>query len=305
MVTPDGLWHTEHNTPDLLTSERVERVIFSGRTPYQKVEIQEGTFFGKSLILDDKTQSTEVDEFIYHETLVQPSMLAHPGPREVFIAGGGEGATAREALAHKSVERVTMVDIDREVVELCRQHLPHFSRGAFDDPRLELHFADALKYLEDTSDKYDVVIIDVPDPLEAGPAYLLYTREFYELLHDRLNPNGMIVTHAGPSGPVLHKQCFSVVARTIGSVFPSMHPYETFVPAFGGTWGFVLGSMGPDPAALSAEDVDTRIAKRVTHTLQHFDGVTQQGMFSTPKYLRQALADETRVITRDNPLYVS
>ena len=304
ITIPEGDWHSEFVTPDLLQAERIERRIFEAQTVYQKVEIHDGGAFGRALILDDKTQSTVADEFVYHESLVQPCMISHPNPKSVFVAGGGEGATIREALAHPSVERVTMVDIDRVVVELCRKHLPDHHRGSFDDPRLDLHFADALKYLEETTDRYDVIIVDVPDPLEGGPAVMLYTQEFYNLVKERLNPNGMTATHAGPTGPAFYDQCFSSVFNTIDSVFPTTIPYEAFVPAFGSVWGFVAGSLGPDPRTFSPEEIDQRIADRIEQPLRHYDGITQRGMTSMPKYMRQALADETRVITRDNPIYV-
>ena len=131
---PPGDWRYELITPDLYQAERVERVYYSGRTPFQDVVVMEGAAFGRSLILDGKTQSTEVDEFAYHEGLVHPSMIAHPEPKSVFVAGGGEGATIREALRHKTVDRVVMVDIDREVVELCREYLPNHHQNSFDDP---------------------------------------------------------------------------------------------------------------------------------------------------------------------------
>jgi len=301
----EGQWHYEHITPDLLQAERVENVLFTGRTAYQSVTIQDTACFGRTLLLDDKTQSTEADEFVYHEALAQPSLISHAGPQDVFVAGGGEGATVREVLSHRSVKRAVMVDIDGEVVELCRRYLPNHHRGAFDDPRLELRHVDALEFLEDTPLRFDVAIIDVPDPLEDGPAYLLYTQEFYGLLKERLNPQGIMVAQAGPTGPAFYQQCFSAVANTIGLVFPSVFVYEAFVPSFGSTWGFVVGSLGPDPTALSVEEVDRRIAGRVSQELRHYDGITHQGMFSVPKYLRSAMANETRAITRAAPLFVT
>ncbi len=300
-----GEWHYEHITPDLLQVERVRNIIYEGRTAYQAVTIQDTECFGRTLVLDDKTQSTELDEFVYHEALVQPSMVAHPAPQRVFVAGGGEGATLREVLSHQSVQQAVMVDIDREVVELCRRHLASFHRGAFDDPRVELLHLDALEYLEQTDRRFDVVVVDVPDPLEAGPAYHLYTQEFYELLKDRLRPGGMIVAQSGPTGPAFYEQCFSAVARTIGSVFPSVFAYDTFVPSFGSAWGFVIGSLGPDPAALTPKEVDRRVTQRVTADLRHYDGTTHRGMFSLPKYLRAALDAEKRIITNANPLFVT
>ena len=304
MRAPDGNWHYETITPDLLQAERINEVLFEGRTAYQEVSILDAACFGRSLLLDGKTQSTEADEFVYHEALVHPSMIAHPGPRQVFVAGGGEGATIREVLSHRSVTRTVMVDIDREVVELCRQYLPNHHRGSFDDPRLELHYADALKFLEDTRERFDVAVIDVPDPLEGGPAYLMYTQEFYCLLRDRLKPNGLMVAQSGPTGPAFYEQCFSAVAKTIGSVFPAVYASEAFVPSFGSSWGFVIGSLGPDPTSLSAQEVDQRIAERVSGQLRFYDGTTQRGMFSVPKYLRDAVAEESRIITRARPLFV-
>ena len=267
--------------------------------------IQDTACFGRSLVLDDKTQSTEVDEFVYHESLVQPSMIAHPGPRRVFIAGGGEGATAREVLRHRTVERVVMADIDEQVVDLCRRHLGAFHQGSFDDPRLELQHRDAMAVLDESQGAFDVAVIDVPDPLEGGPAYLLFTAEFYALARARLAPGGLLVAQAGPTGPAFHEQCFSAVANTIGSAFPTMSAYEAFVPSFGATWGFVVGSLEGNPAALDATEVDARLDGRGISGLRHYDGETHTGMFSLPKYLRAAIRAEHRVITKDEPLFVT
>ena len=301
----EGAWHYETITPDLVQAERVVEVLHEGRTKFQHVSIQDTACFGLGLILDDKTQSTSVDEFIYHEALTHPAMLAHSDPRDVFIAGGGEGATARETLAHSTVRSAVMVDLDRELVELCRRHLPDFHRGAFDDPRLELHHDDAYAYLERTDRTFDVAIIDVPDPLEEGPAVMLYTVEFYELLRQRLNPGGIMVAQSGPTGPAFYEQCFSAVANTVGAVFPQFYACEAFVPSFGSTWGFSLGSLGPDPAALGEAEVDAKITQRIDGELRYYDGITHRGMFSLPKYMRAVLAAETRTITRDDPLFVT
>ena len=302
---PEGDWHYEHIAPDLLQVERISKLIYEGRTAFQSVAILDTACFGRTLVLDGKTQSSELDEFVYHEALVHPAMVSHPDPHSVFVAGGGEGATIREVLSHTSVERVVMVDIDAEVVELCRRYLPKHHQGAFEDRRLELHHADALEFLQTSDDSYDVVVIDVPDPLEEGPAYLLYTREFYEILKERLRPQGVMVAQSGPTGPAFYEQCFSAVARTIGSVFPSVSVYDAFVPSFGSTWGFVLGSLGPDATALSAHEVDRRVRRRVTRELRYYDGVTHQGMLSVPKYLRDHMANERRTITKAEPLFVT
>lgn len=301
---PEGDWHYELITPGLLQTEQRLRVFYRGQTEYQHVEVMDGATFGRTLVLDGKTQSTEVDEFAYHEALVHPSMIAHPNPKSVFVAGGGEGATIREVMSHRSVEQVVMVDIDKQVVDLCREYLPNHHQGSFDDPRLELHHMDALEFLEDTSLRFDVVIIDVPDPLEAGPAYLLFTQEFYSLLKERLRPGGLMVAQSGPTGPAFYEQCFSAVANTVGSVFPDVYLSEAFVPSFGTTWGFVIGSTGPDPTSLSVEETDSRISDRIEGELRFLDGITLRGMTSVPKYLRKAVDAEEKIITRDNPIFV-
>ncbi|MEM0318067.1 MAG: methyltransferase domain-containing protein, partial [Candidatus Nezhaarchaeales archaeon] len=164
----------------------VRKIMYSGRTKFQQVDIVETYSFGKCLFLDGKLQSCEYDEHVYHEALVHPAMMTHPDPKRVLIVGGGEGATAREVLRYPTVEKVVMVDIDGELVDLCRRYMPEWSQGAFEDPRLELVIADGRKYIEETGESFDVVILDLTDPLPGTPSVYLYTREFYELVKGRL-----------------------------------------------------------------------------------------------------------------------
>ncbi len=298
-------WYVEAVADELLTALGVRAVLFEGETPYQHVQLLETVPFGRALVLDGKTQSTEADEWVYHEGLVQPVMIAHADPRRVFIAGGGEGATAREVLRHRSVTEVVMVDLDRQVVDLCREYLPQHHRGAFDDPRLTLLHEDALAYLRDAADPFDVMVIDVPDPLEAGPAYLLYTQEFYRLVRSRLRPGGLVVVQAGPAGPTNVTEVFTAIARTMGTVFPRTHASRVFVPSFATMWGFVAGGLDDSPDVTGAEpdETDRRIAARLTSELAYYDGRAHEGLFALPKYVREALSAETRVITDTDPLY--
>ena len=298
-------WYLEHISPDLIQAASLQQFLYTGRTQYQDVSLIETTPFGRMLVLDGKTQSSEADEFIYHEGLVQPAMLAHTHPRQVFIAGGGEGATAREVLRHRSVQQVHMVDLDSEVVELCRQYLPNHHAGAFDDPRLRLHFQDAYAYLEQTSDRFDVIIIDIPDPLEGGPAYLLYTQEFYGLVRSRLGPGGMMVVQSGPAGPTNYAEVFTAIYHTAASIFPQTFPYRLYVPSFGSMWGFVVGALDDAPAmtAMAIGEIDRRSTERLVTPLRFYDGITHTSIFALPKYLRQAMSAEQRLITRDAPLF--
>ena len=296
-------WFQEYLTPNLAQYVAVRERVFSGKTRFQEVEVLDTIDFGRCLILDGKTQSSEADEFVYHEALVHPAMVAHPNPESVFIAGGGEGATLREVLAHNSVKSAVMVDLDGEVVEICRRFLPNHHRGAFDDPRVQLHFADARQYLENTEDTYDVIIVDLPDPQEAGPASFLYTQSFYSLLRRRLNPEGVVAVQS--------EQCmtgnlkaFTAISHTLGSVFPRVFPYHAMIPSFSLDWGFNVASLGPSPTGLAPQEVDRRLEERGCDSLWSYDGEAHLGMFMLLKNVRAALAEETRVITEDAPLVV-
>lgn len=300
--TPSN-WFVEFVTPDTIQQFAIKDVLYYGKSQFQKVEMVETAAFGKCLILDGKIQSCEEDEFIYHEALVQPAMILHPNPQTVFIAGGGEGATLREVLSHNTVKRVVMVDIDAEVISLCKQYLPNHHQGAFDDPRVELLHMDARQYLQETTEKFDVIIIDLPEPVEGGPAYLLYTRKFYEMLKTRMPPDATFAVQSGATllGITI---VYLAVNNTLRSAFPISIPYEANVPSFGGPWGFTLNGLMLDPLQLSPSDVDERIASRVTRPLRFYDGHTHQGLFYIPKYLRDSLARETTIITEENPVFI-
>src|SRR4030042_3664010 len=157
----NSVWLHDKVSPDLVQIHSIKQVLYSGRTEFQSVDIVDSAEFGTCLVLDGKIQSSECDEFIYHEALVHPAMLSHPNPETAFIAGGGEGATLREVLCHKSLKKVVMVDIDQQVVEICRRSLPTIHQNSFDDPRAEIRFTDARKYLEETNNTFDVIIIDL------------------------------------------------------------------------------------------------------------------------------------------------
>ena len=296
-------WIQEYITSNLYQMMAIRGRVFSTKTAFQEVEVVDSLQHGRCLLLDGKTQSAEADEFIYHEGLVHPAMVTHPNPVSVFIAGGGEGATLREALAHNTVKRAVMVDLDSEVVEVCVRYLPNHHRGAFDDPRTELHHRDAREYLETTQDTYDVIIIDLPDPQEAGPASLLYTQNFYRLLSQRLNPQGVMAVQSEPC-MVGNLEAFSAINNTLRSVFPHVYPYHIMVPSFASDWGFNLASLGPNPLALNVQEVDRRLADRGCALFRFYDGVTHNGLFALPKHVRTTLENEQRIITEDDPLVV-
>ncbi len=305
MLPDHDKWYIERITPELVQMSSIDGVLYSGKSKYQTIEILENGCFGRCLVLDGKTQSAQADEFIYHQSLVQPIMAAHPNPEKVFIAGGGEGATAREVLKHNTVKRAVMVDLDQEVVEVCQKYLPEYHQGAFEDPRLDLKFDDASAFLRNTDERFDVIVLDLSDPMDGGPAYLLYTLDFYAMVRDRLAPGGLMVTQSGPASLINHKEVFTAINYTLNQVFPSVAPYAAHVQSFGETWGFNIASLGPNPADLTPTEIDTRLTQRGVAPMDFYDGVTNQSIFALPAYLRAGLATETRTITAENPLFIA
>lgn len=297
-----GLWLEESLSAGMSIKIRVHEVFLVSRSPYQRIEVVDLDVCGRSLILDGVMQSCEVDEKIYHESLVLPSLLAHPNPKSVFIGGGGEGATAREALRFKSVEKVEMVDLDLKVVEASKKFLPKHHRGSFDDPRMHLHIADAEGWLrEREGQKYDVIILDLPDPLEDGPCWRMYTKEFYDFLLTRMNPHGILVTQCGPSGPFFCKEVFSPVYNTLKQTFPHVRAYSSYVPSFQDTYGFCMASVDTDLSVLNEERVRVEGESRVKDKNEFYDAETHTHMFALPKSIRDIFAEETRVGTLENP----
>jgi spermidine synthase len=261
--------------------------------------------YGKCLVLDGRIQSSQADEFIYHETLVQPGLLAHPRPQKAMVIGGGEGATVREILRYKTITDCLMVDIDGEVVEECKKHLPEMHQGAFDDPRTRLLHEDARAYLERTNERFDLIVVDLVEPLEEGPACLLFTKEFYTLIRDRLTDQGVMTMQAGMT-KVNEIFFHGAVNRTLQEVFPVVAPYQSFISCFGTPWGFILASKGTDPRKQSPAEIDRLIAERMNpKDLGYWDGSAHLHCFSLPKFLRESIEKNDRVITDKNPLIVT
>ena len=303
MDTDPDRWFQDKINEDFLQLHRIDEVLYQGRTKYQNAKVMRSPRLGICLVLDNKIQSSERDEFIYHEGLVQPAMLTHPKPESVFIAGGGEGATLREVLRHQTVNKVEMVDIDDEVTGLSKKYLPSHAGKAFEDKRALVFHVDARQYLEDSKNKFDIIIIDLPDPIEEGPAAMLFTEEFYKTARNHLTSDGLIAVQAGSANPT-ELLNFSAVNSTLKKVFPIVVQCTAYVPCFGGPWGFCVASLKYNPALMAPEEVDKRIKARGLKDLRFYDGETHRGMFALPKYIREAMAAQKRIITDKKPLYL-
>ena len=297
-------WRYEPVSEDLIYGSSISSSIYSGRSEYQTIEVLDSAAFGRMLILDGKTQSAEIDEFIYHESLVHPALLTHPSPKSVLIAGGGEGATAREVLRHSSVERVLMVDLDPEVIKVSKEYLSSHHDRSFEDPRLEVQFDDAQSYLKNSKETFDVLILDLCDPTLDGPASGLYTLEFYQSVLSKMNNDGIVVTQMGPAGIINYLELFTAVSNTLNQVFPIVAPYVASIQSFGEPWGFGIASKNLNPYELTPEQINFRLQERNLTELRFYDGETHVGLFSLPLFLRQALAAESRVNSLDSPMVI-
>ena len=294
------LWVNEYITPWDIYSHGITEVLAYQKTAFQEMYIVKSGAYGKALVLDGKWQSCTGDEFIYHEVLVQPGMIAHGNPKTALVLGGGEGATIREILRWDTIERVVMIDIDGEVVAACKEHLPEMHQGSFDDSRVELKIADALQELDTTSETWDIIISDLSDPIEEGPSFALFTKEYFAKLKRVLNPGGKVVVQAGPvSAPEI--KYHARLVNTLQTVFDHVAPMSAVTAGYGMPWGFALCSNEsintiPDIAA-----TDRLLAQKTTGGLRFIDGSSNLGVLQTPVYIKQAIANETTVYSTEAP----
>jgi spermidine synthase len=268
---------------------RLKRKILSEKTEFQKVEIYDSHEFGIIVMLDGKVQSSEKDEFIYHEALVHPGMLLHPKPQSVLILGGGEGATLREVFRHRSVGKAVMVDIDKKFVDICSKYLKPWHKGSFKNPKTSLLFTDAVWYLKKTNDRFDVVIADISDPVEEGPARSAYTKKFYQLIQNVLSQDGIFVTHTTEIGSVNTKGISKKIFRSLRSIFPYVTFYYEYIPSFGCLWGYALCSQKYKLADLPPDIITRRIRRRKLGILKYYDQETHQRIFSISKNVKNLI----------------
>ncbi|MEN3047594.1 MAG: fused MFS/spermidine synthase [Candidatus Caldarchaeales archaeon] len=297
------LWASESLSEGLVELYAVKRVLVRASTKFQDVHVLETVPYGRCLVIDGKIQSALIDEFVYHEGLVHPAMVTAPEPRRVLVIGGGEGATAREVLRWRTVEEVEMVDIDGEVVELSRRHMPELSGGAFEDPRLRLVIAEGRGYLSSAADgSYDVIVVDATDPTEGAASLPLYSVEFYRTAFEKLSGDGVLVTQATS---IAHNPfAFRSVLETVKSVFPSVTPLAAYVLSFASLWGFVVGSKSRDCGSMSSEEVDAVLRERVKGPLRFYSGETHRAMVHLARVYSAIHDRGYRVIRDGSPVLI-
>jgi spermidine synthase len=285
--TEHAQWYIEEFAPTERHEHAIDETYYMGRTPFQSVAVIRTAVFGKMLVLDGDTQSSQNDEKIYHESLVGPAMAATDNRSEILILGGGEGATLREVLRHPGVRRCTMVDIDGEVVELSKKFLPEWSAGAFDDPRARVIIGDALAFLKEDTGTYGVVISDLTEPLPDSPSFPLFNGEVFLDIKKRLAPSGVYVLQASTAG--FHNMALHAkMARSLRKYFKYVRSFYTHVPAFDNDWAFIACSDVIDVAVVNAARIDGYVSELRGESF-FYDSQTHQRIFSLPLYLRREL----------------
>lgn len=263
----------------------VDRVLYESGTDHQHLIIFENSLYGRIMALDGIIQTTEGDEFIYHEMLAHVPIIAHGNAQRVLIVGGGDGGMLREVVKHRQVAEITQVEIDGAVVELCKRYLPRHSQGAFDDPRVRLVIDDGLAFLGRDGDGFDVIISDSTDPV--GPGAALFSRDFYRLCKTRLNPGGVLVTQNGV--PYIQREEFLDTHRRRLDLFGDAAYYGAAVPTYvGGLMAFGWATDNGELRRLPLDTLASRYSQSAIRT-RYYTPAVHQGAFALPRYLEERL----------------
>jgi len=282
------LWFTENHTENARFSIKVEKRLYSGQSDFQRIDVFESADFGRFFTLDGYLMLTEKDEFIYHEMIVHVPMATAPGVKTVLVIGGGDGGTVRELTRYPSIEKIDMVEIDRLVVDVCREFFP-LTACRLDDPRVTLFFEDGLAFVAQKERAYDLIIVDSTDPI--GPGEGLFTGAFYKSCHEALRPGGILVNqHESPyyEGDA---RAMKRAHRRIREVFPVCRVYQAHIPTYpSGHWLFGFASKAADPVT----DLDAGAWNALGLKTKYYNTDLHRGAFALPNYVLTMLehADE-------------
>ncbi len=264
----------------------VKKVLFSEQTPYQKVEVFETDAWGNLMTIDGMVMLSEKDEFVYHEMLSHVGMFAHPNPEKVLIIGGGDGGTAREVLRHPSVKVVDMVEIDEAVVRASKEFLP--SVGAWDDPRLTVHFEDGIAFVKAATNEYDVIIIDGSDPV--GPAEGLFEKDFFEFCFNALTENGVLTGQTESPWVKEYYPSMKKVFNALTEVFDESAMYLGYIPLYpAGMWSFAYASKG---IRANDSEVLARVEQGLEtfgNSLKYYNKDVHSASFALPNFVAEII----------------
>ncbi|HEC62943.1 MAG TPA: polyamine aminopropyltransferase [Candidatus Acetothermia bacterium] len=280
-------WLCERQTEGVSLCLRVRRWLVRRRTPFQELVLAETEELGLVLALDGKIMLSQRDEPFYHEMLVHPAMLLHPSPQRVLVVGGGDGGTLREVLHHPPVQAVTLVEIDREVIQASRELLRPIHQGAWDDPRVEVVIAPGEEYVAGMKGAFDVILVDSTDPI--GPGEALFSDQFFAACREALAEGGLLALQAGT--PFFWQESLSRVVNRLRRHFPEVAVYLGFVPSYpSGMWAYALA--GPLGFRDQETELETRFADRQLST-HYYTPAVHRAAFTLPPFLSRLLAEKT------------
>ena len=278
-------WFSEQHTPDVKLSIRVERQLYSGNSGFQRIEVFESPEFGRFLTLDGYMMLTEKDEFIYHEMITHVPMAVHPNPKSILVIGGGDGGTVRELLKYATVERIDLVEIDEEVVDVCRRYLPQTAKCLDNtDGRIHFFYEDGLKYIRHCEDMYDIIIVDSTDPF--GPGEGLFTMEFYGNCEKALHNDGIMVNQH--ESPFYDEDAYAMqrAHKRIVNSFDMCRVYQAHIPTYpSGHWLFVFATKKYHPL----HDFDPERWQRLGIDTKYYTTNLHKGAFYVPAYVEKLL----------------
>lgn len=283
-MTRDHQWVIER-WKDIETHYRIESILYENSSEFQHMKVVESSLYGRMLLLDGVVQATEKDEFIYHEMMSHIPLLSHPNPEKVLVIGGGDGGILREVLKHSSVKKATVVEIDPAVINICKEHMPTISKGAFNDKRANLVIADGASFVKETNEKYDVVIVDSSDPI--GPATVLFSKEFYGDIHGIVSEDGIMVCQTGSLHMQPDEQRDSFIL--LKDIFQIVRPYLFAIPTYiGGFFSAMFCSDKIDPRKTDISSVEKKMALAGIETGYYNPGI-HLGAFYVPGFLNERL----------------
>lgn len=276
-----NVWFTELHQNRAGLTIKIKKLLYSGESPFQRIDIIDTYEFGKMLVLYGSIMITEKDEFVYHEMLGHVPLFTHPDPKQVLVIGGGDGGTVREVLKHPQVERATLVEIDEMVVQKCQEYFPDVA-GQLSNPRARVLFEDGEKYLATTSEKFDVILCDAADPI--GPAEVLFQKEFHQMAYDCLNDDGIFVTQS--ESPFFHQRTLKNMYQNLSRIFPIVRVYWAYIPTYpSAIWSFTFCSKKYDPIA----DFDLNRYLKTTPETNYYNEGIHKASFVLPNFIKKLL----------------
>jgi spermidine synthase len=277
-------WFDETLHPEFRQGLSMDKVLYRDTSDLQDLVIFDNARFGRVMCLDGVVQTTEGDEFVYHEMMAHVPILAHGAAKTVLIIGGGDGGMAREVLKHSDM-LVTMVEIDGAVVDFCKEHLPNHSAGAFDNPRLDLVIADGARFVKETDRRFDVIIVDSTDPI--GPGAVLFTAEFYADCKRCLVPGGVVVTQNGV--PFVQPEEITNSYQRLGQSFADVHFYRAAVPTYqGGDMAFGWATDNPELRQVPVAELTRRYESARLQT-RYVTPALHAAAFALPKTVQDLM----------------